>query len=94
MRRTSVSRLKASLSAYLRGVKAGEEVVVTERGRPVARLVPATETGSERTRRLAAEGVLRPGDGRFPPKLLKASPARDAAGGVLQDLLEERRGGR
>ena len=35
-----VRDLKASLSAYLRRVSAGESVVVTDHGRPVARLVP------------------------------------------------------
>jgi prevent-host-death family protein len=41
MKTTTVSKLKASLGEYLRSVKAGEEVLVTERGRPVARLSPA-----------------------------------------------------
>jgi prevent-host-death family protein len=36
----AVSELKASLSRYLDHVKAGEEVIVTERGRPIARVVP------------------------------------------------------
>ena len=40
MRSVAVSKLKASLSRYLSTVKAGREIVVTERGRPVARLVP------------------------------------------------------
>ena len=35
----TISRLKTSLSAYLRQVKAGEEVLITERGRPIARLL-------------------------------------------------------
>jgi len=35
-----VRDLKASLSAYLRRVSAGESVVVTDHGRPVARLIP------------------------------------------------------
>lgn len=36
----TVSRLKMSLSADLCQVKAGEEVLITERGRPIARLLP------------------------------------------------------
>lgn len=35
-----VRELRQNLSRYLRRVKAGEELVVTERGRRVARLVP------------------------------------------------------
>jgi len=39
-RRTSSSRLKARLGQYMRAVRAGEEIVVTDRDLPVARLVP------------------------------------------------------
>jgi prevent-host-death family protein len=41
MKTASVSELKTKLSAYLLGVKNGEEVLVTERGIPIARLIPA-----------------------------------------------------
>jgi prevent-host-death family protein len=36
-----VRELRQNLSRYLERVKAGEGLVVTERGRPVARLIPA-----------------------------------------------------
>jgi prevent-host-death family protein len=39
-----VRELRQNLSRYLDRVKAGEDLVVTERGRPVARLVPAGST--------------------------------------------------
>jgi len=35
-----VRELKSSLSEHLRRVSAGESIVVTDRGKPVARLVP------------------------------------------------------
>jgi prevent-host-death family protein len=38
--RTSASRLKAKMGTYMRAVRAGEEVVVTDRDQPIARLVP------------------------------------------------------
>jgi prevent-host-death family protein len=41
--RTSASRLKARLGQYLRAVRAGGEVVVTDREQPVARIVPWRE---------------------------------------------------
>ncbi len=41
----SIRELKNHLSQYLRRVQAGEDVVITSRGRPVARLTPAV-TGS------------------------------------------------
>lgn len=44
-----VRDLKARLSEFLGKVEAGESVVVTDRGRPVARLVPfAADSGVER----------------------------------------------
>jgi len=71
MKKASVSQLKTSLSAYLLGVKNGEEVLVTERGRPIARLVPArgAEGASDRTKRLIPGGILRPGTARCPRSL-------------------------
>jgi prevent-host-death family protein len=96
MKKASVSELKTSLSEYLLGVKNGEEVLVTERGRPVARLIPAlgAESGGERKRRLIRAGVLRAGSGRLPSDLLKPSPVGDPEGKTLRGLLEERRSGR
>lgn len=38
--RVSASKLKAHLGRFLKTVRAGKEVVVTDRGEPVARLLP------------------------------------------------------
>lgn len=38
--RASSSMLKAKMGQYMRAVRAGEEIVVTDRDQPVARLVP------------------------------------------------------
>lgn len=38
MTMVGIARLKAQLSRYLEAAKRGDEVVVTERGRPVAKL--------------------------------------------------------
>ncbi len=96
MRRASVSQLKTSLSEFLLGVKRGEEVLITERGRPIARLVPAigAETGGDRKKRLIRAGILRAGSGRVSPNLLKPSPVVDPEGKTLRGLLEDRRSGR
>ena len=63
----SVRELKSKLSRYLKRAAAGEEVVVTSRGRPVARLVrvaPRAEeqpSEAELRRRLAAiPGIILP----------------------------------
>jgi prevent-host-death family protein len=96
MRRASVSQLKTSLSEFLLGVKNGEEVLITQRGRPIARLVPAigAETGGARKKRLIRAGILRAGSARLSPDLLKPSPVVDTEGKTLRGLLEERRSGR
>ena len=57
-RAASVVELKARLSEYLRLVKAGHEVVVTERGVPVARVVPLD--AAERDKALS---IVRSGPG-------------------------------
>jgi prevent-host-death family protein len=43
--RVAVRELRQNLSKYLARVKEGEELVVTERGQEVARLIPATAEG-------------------------------------------------
>ena len=53
-----VRELRENLRAYLARVKAGEEIVVTERGKPVARVAPADP--SDPLERLIAEGRVRP----------------------------------
>lgn len=39
-----IRELKARLSEYLRQVKAGETVIITEHGRPIGRIVPEPES--------------------------------------------------
>lgn len=57
----TVSRLKMSLSAYLRQVKSGEEVLITERGRPIARLSPIAGPSSlaEHLGEMEKKGLLK-----------------------------------
>ena len=49
-------------SKAIRAVKAGEEVVLTERGRPIAVIKPLSQRGEmdQMVRRLRAAGQLRP----------------------------------
>lgn len=55
MRKVGLAEAKAQLSALLDAVEAGEEVVITRRGRPVARVVkekPAVPAASGWVERL------------------------------------------
>jgi prevent-host-death family protein len=52
-----VRELKSQLSEYLRRVKAGETVIITERGRAIGRIVPEPETLEEKMQRLIDAGL-------------------------------------
>ncbi len=57
-RQVGIRELKSRLSQYLRDVKAGATVVVTERGVPVARLVPDAVSPERRLRALKESGAI------------------------------------
>lgn len=89
---TSVVQLKSRLSEYLRRVKAGGELVITDRGVPVARLVPldAAERRTTRRLRLSKTGIVRPGRGKL-PRVLQSPPEGPPIGkDVLDALLADR----
>ncbi len=96
MTTATVSRLKASLSEYLRRVKTGEEVLVSERGRLIAKLVPVTggDALPDRVAELAREGLARVGSRRLSRTFWDLPRPRDPKGRVLEALLEEREQGR
>jgi prevent-host-death family protein len=95
MKRASITQLKAKLSEYLEVVKTGEEVLVTDRGRAVARITPVR--GVERVD-AHLETLIRTGRVRLPrsarplrlDRLLAGAP-RDPDGRSLAALLGERR---
>lgn len=96
MTTTSISDLKARLSAFLDIVRQGEEVVVTDRGRPIARLSPIRGTELEESRReaLLRSGRLRAPSAPLPADFWKRRRPVDAHGRSLAALLEERGEGR
>jgi prevent-host-death family protein len=96
MKRASISEVKNHLSAYVDLVRNGETVLLTDRNRPVARIVPL-ELGNvadeARLAELERSGVLR--RAMKPPLKVLPTPVKLPAGvSVLEALLEERRGGR
>jgi prevent-host-death family protein len=97
MKTVGVAELKARLASFLKIVKYGNEVLVTDRGVPVAKLVPidAARTRETRRQRLAAAGLLTLGKGRIPKELLEPPTGDPRVGeGVLAALLAEREEGR
>jgi len=96
MKIAAVSKLKAYLSEYLSQVKAGNEVLITDRGKPVARLVPVlrTKTTRESMIRMEKQGLLKLGSGKLPKDFWSMPRPEDPNGLVLKALLEERESGR
>ena len=95
MKTTTVSKLKASLSEYLRQVKAGEEVLVTERGRPIAKLAPTviSETFPEELVEMEKQGLIKLGSGKLPKNFWDLPRPKDPKGLVLKTVLREREEG-
>jgi prevent-host-death family protein len=93
MRSTSISRLKASLSACLDIVKSGEDILVTDRGRAVAKIIPVTGTGLAMPPHLAAlrdAGLLAPGTGTLPATFWALPRPADTSGSALAALAADR----
>ncbi len=58
MPEVGIRALRDNLSRYIRKVRDGEEVVITDHGKAVARIVPLDRTGL--LDQLVAEGVVTP----------------------------------
>jgi prevent-host-death family protein len=83
----SISDLRANLRTWVERARSGSDVVVTERGVPVARLVPVDATSV--IERLERDGVLsRPTRSR--PRATGRSRVR-AQGSVSELVIEQRR---
>lgn len=81
-----VRDLKNNLSRFLDRVKRGEEIIVTEHGRPVARL-SAIDEPADRLASLVALGAV-----RAPKARQRQRPARRIkAKGSVSDLVAEQR---
>jgi prevent-host-death family protein len=84
----SVTEFRADLKKWLDLVQSGEEIVVTERGVPVARVSPVGE--AEWLEQLTREGILsRP----LAPKTKRSGQKLIKAEGSVSDLIIEMRRG-
>jgi prevent-host-death family protein len=82
MKRVRIAELKSELSRHLRAVERGEELEVTDRDRPIARIVPV---------RARPDVVIT--KARVAPRMLRARRPRPAGWSVdsLTLLLHDRR---
>jgi prevent-host-death family protein len=83
-----IRELKTHLSEYLRRVKEGETVVVTDRGKPVGRIVPVGEPLTDRLQAMAEAGLLLWSGSKLEPM----APVAQACGPrtVAELLIEDR----
>ena len=92
MKTTAVANLKAKLSHYLRLVKTGEEILITIRDVPVAKIVPVAQLGAdlESLRDLERQGLVRLGSGHLPKDLWKLPRGKDAKSTASGAVRQER----
>jgi prevent-host-death family protein len=86
MRTVNIGELKARLSAHIKLVRDGEEVLVCDRNKPVARIIPCSvDDEPERERRLIARGVM------TPPLKKRRSPVSwpDPPGNISDEIMEQ-----
>jgi prevent-host-death family protein len=86
MTEVGIRELRAGLSRWIEQVRAGEELIVTDRGAPVARVVPIDRTNAYE--RLVAAGLL------DPPRVGRRGrrqPAPVHADGPVSDLIADQR---
>lgn len=84
MTEVGIRELRNHLSRYLERVEHGEEMVVTDRGRAIARVLPVT--GERTIDRLIREGKVTPASRRD-----RSVPKRVKTKGPVSDLVAEQR---
>ncbi len=82
-----IRELKNQLSHYIDQVCAGKQIIVTEHGKPVARLTALTEA-DDRLTRLIAYGAVRPA---IKSKNSRPRGRFKATGSVSEIVINERR---
>jgi prevent-host-death family protein len=81
-----IRELRAGLSSWIAQVRAGEELIVTDRGTPVARVVPIDRTSAYE--HLVADGLITPPRvGR--PRRRRPEPVQ--TDGPVSDLVADQR---
>lgn len=91
MKTVNIATLKDQLSACLQEVRAGTEILVRDRNRVIARIVPFTPAADDdELEALAAEGKLRPADGELDDEFWKLPAPRVSAKALKRALDAER----
>jgi prevent-host-death family protein len=89
--RVGVREAKINLSKLLKSVQKGREIIITDRGKPVGKIVPLPAGSlplAERIRELERQGWIEPGKKKTIKKFLIPIPIRDE---LAQKFLQEDR---
>jgi prevent-host-death family protein len=86
--RVGTRELKNKLSEYMRRVKAGETIIVTEHGKTIGQIVPVKPTVDERIQAMVAAGQMEWNGEKLKPYQPKAVNKGDR---LLSDLVVEDR---
>lgn len=89
METVGARELKTRLGTYLRRVREGLTLIITDRGRPVAELRPLAEgaySEEEALLELAAKGIVTLGTGNLPPR----TPIKIGGGSLSDQIIEDR----
>jgi prevent-host-death family protein len=92
MKTVNISDLKARLSAHIQIVRDGEEVLVCDRNKPVARIVPCClQDRSEQEQRLVARGILTPPLKKRPVSASWPKPPGNISDKTMQQVWQQER---
>lgn len=83
-----IRELKERLATYMRQVKAGKTVVITEHGKPVGRIVPVQASVEDKMQELIKAGVIQ-WSGRKPKRRIPTVKTRGKK--TLSDIVLENR---
>lgn len=90
-RKVGIRRLRDELTRHMEQVRRGARITITDRGKPVALLLPYPESSrseqSERLRALLSSGHIAPAERRF----LAHPPSVKGRGALASDLISEGR---
>ena len=95
MKSVNISVLKAQLSAHIQLVLRGEEVLICDRNKPVARIIPCSSNDyAEQQQRLAARGTLVPPKRRPSGSKPWPMPPGSVSDEAMEQIWQQEREGR
>jgi prevent-host-death family protein len=88
--RVGLREANQNFSKLIQAVRSGHEVTLTERGKPIARIIPipTRDDAEEKIKRMIAMGLLRPASKNWKMPHFAPRPLRGPS--IVQTIREER----